>query len=86
MSEQNKFEIAILREIKKTKIDQMQFAKLKKELSNVYMQEFMQKFNDYIQDELSIKVNEKFLKQLENKKEEAYKKFLADSFSGSVFQ
>lgn len=69
-SEKNRYEIVILRDIKKAKVDQMKVAALKKELANVYAQEFMKKFNDYIQSEFSIKANEKFLAQLEGKKEE----------------
>lgn len=70
MSEKNRYEIVVLKEVRKSKTDQMKVAALKKELTNVYAQEYMKKFNDYIQDEFSIKVNEKFLKQLEGKKAE----------------
>lgn len=64
------FNIAILRDIKKAPVTDAQIAMGKGELTKNYREEFMQLFNQYLQQKYPVKVNEKFLKSLEESEEQ----------------
>jgi peptidyl-prolyl cis-trans isomerase D len=58
------FKIAVLKKIKKAKIDDKELAEYKKQMANIYRSEILEEFNNYIQDKLKIEVNQKFLESL----------------------
>lgn len=67
-TEKEEFNIAIVREIKKSQITQNQVALGKAELVKDYRQESMQAFNKFLQQKYPIKINDKFLGEIKQEK------------------
>ncbi len=66
-SKDQEFKIAILKNVKETGANQVQINAYKKELANVYRNEFVDEFNKYMQENYKIEVNKKFIASLEKK-------------------
>lgn len=66
----SEFNIAILREIKKSAITENQLAIGRAELEKDYRAEFMQEFNKFLQKKYPIKVNDKFLDAIEKQEQQ----------------
>ncbi|HLD76617.1 MAG TPA: SurA N-terminal domain-containing protein [Rickettsiales bacterium] len=64
----NEFNIGILRKIKTAEIKKTDLILQQQELANEYRNEILQIFNNFLQEKHPIKVNEKFLKQIEASK------------------
>lgn len=64
----NEFNIGIITKIIDAKLNEADIAAAKKETANLYRSELLQTFNEFLQKKYPIKVNEKFLKQLEEEK------------------
>lgn len=62
-NEQGDFNIAILREIKTAKLNSADIAQVKKEAVEVFANEIMLEYNDYLSKKFPIKINEKFFKK-----------------------
>ncbi len=62
----NEYKIAVLKKIIKNKARNRQIQKLKRNLVQTYRQEFIVEFNNYIQKDAKIEVNQNFIKSMQS--------------------
>lgn len=63
--ENGEFQIAVLRKIISNQATEKEIMDYKKQLATIYQNEFIEEFNNYLQNEFKIEVNKSFLKNLQ---------------------
>lgn len=63
----NEYKVAVLEKIIQNKASKKELQEYRKNLATTYRNEFIIEFNQYLQNELNIKINENFLNSLEQK-------------------